>query len=144
MFEQTLIKLLINSATGGSIPLRPQEEGTQPSVLHVVPVCGDARDIFTDIAALLVVAMVSAPQMPDGNLLQSLFDLTPAEARVASSIAGGATVAEAAAVLGLSRETIRTQLKGVFTKTGFRRQGELVASLGGLTMPGSAGNATAR
>ena len=55
--------------------------------------------------------------------------LTPAEARLASHLAGGTSLEEASESLGVSIHTARTQLKAVFAKTGTRRQGELVALL---------------
>ena len=58
--------------------------------------------------------------------LVRLFRLTPAEARLAAGIATGAPLAEVADALGIGRETARTQLRSVFSKTGTTRQAELV------------------
>lgn len=52
--------------------------------------------------------------------------LTGAERRALAGILSGKTVDEIAAAAGLSRETIRTQMKAVYTKTGVRTQIELV------------------
>jgi DNA-binding CsgD family transcriptional regulator len=63
--------------------------------------------------------------------------LTPAEARVAGLIAEGRSVEEITGSLSVSSNTVRTQLKSVFTKTGVGRQAELVTLLSahGLRTP---------
>ncbi len=66
-------------------------------------------------------------------VLQALYGLTAAEARLALGLAQGRGLDEMAAALGLSRHTVRTQLKQVFAKSGTRRQPELVRLL--LTGP---------
>lgn len=61
--------------------------------------------------------------------LQKLFDLSPAEARLAQLLAEGQSTEEAAMNLGVSRNTIRTQLQAIFAKTNSNRQGDLVRLL---------------
>ena len=51
-----------------------------------------ARDIFVRCTGVLVMTPVTLPQAPPVELVQSLFDLTPAEARVARNLAAGETV----------------------------------------------------
>lgn len=58
--------------------------------------------------------------------LERLFHLTPAEARLASVLANGVSVEDAAAQLGVTRNTVRTQLQAVFAKTRTNRQGDLI------------------
>ncbi len=58
--------------------------------------------------------------------LERLFGLTPAEARLASLLANGLSVEDAAVQLGVTRNTVRTQLQAVFAKTRTRRQGDLI------------------
>ncbi|MBP2312955.1 helix-turn-helix transcriptional regulator [Azospirillum soli] len=60
------------------------------------------------------------------TILATLFGLTAAEARVAAEIGRGARIDEIAERYGTSPQTVRTQLKVVFQKTGLVRQGELV------------------
>jgi DNA-binding CsgD family transcriptional regulator len=91
-------------------------------VAHLIPIRLSARDIFVRCAAALVLTPVTMPQAPPVELVQSLFDLTPAEARVARSLASGKTVADIASDGGVSRNTILTQLRGVMEKTGCNRQ----------------------
>jgi DNA-binding CsgD family transcriptional regulator len=75
---------------------------------------------------------VKAPQAPPVELVQSLFDLTVAEARVARSVTMGQTVEEIASEKGVSPHTVRTQVRGVLEKTGSRRQAEFIALFGGI------------
>ena len=58
---------------------------------------------------------------------QAAITAEAAEAKLAAKLALGSGIENAAASLGVSRETARTQLKAVFAKTNTRRQAELVA-----------------
>lgn len=102
-----------------------------PMVLHLIPVRGTAHDIFVQSTALLVVTPVDRAAVPTAEVLQGLFDLTPAEARVARGIARAETIEALAEATGVNRETVRSQLKSVLSKTGVSRQQELVSLLGG-------------
>lgn len=114
----------------GSIPI-PAHEGRPPYILHIVPVRRGANDVFSNASAILVFTPVVPAEVPSAGLLQALFDLTPAEARVARSVARLNTVESIAASLGVSKETIRSHLKAVLAKTGTGRQADLVALLAG-------------
>jgi DNA-binding CsgD family transcriptional regulator len=61
--------------------------------------------------------------------VQRHLGVTPAEARVALTLARGRSVAEAALELGISEATARTQVKSILAKTGTHRQTELVKLL---------------
>jgi len=54
------------------------------------------------------------------------YGLTSAESDLAKGLAEGLTLAEIAAKRGVTKETIRTQLKSLFLKTGIRRQVDLL------------------
>ncbi|MGH6857396.1 MAG: helix-turn-helix transcriptional regulator [Methylocella sp.] len=111
-----------------SFPVR--DAGTEAMmVAHVVPIRLSARDIFVRCAAVLVMTPVTLPQAPPVELVQSLFDLTPAEARVARGLASGETVETIASTRGVSQNTIRMQVRGVLEKTGCNRQVDIVALL---------------
>lgn len=72
-------------------------------------------------------APASAPQ-----LMQALYGLTAAESVVANQVSQGRTPAEIAECNQVSQETVRSQMKAVFAKTGVRRQSELVRLMGAL------------
>jgi DNA-binding CsgD family transcriptional regulator len=82
---------------------------------------------------------VTAPRAPPVELVQSLFDLTPTEARVARSLASGKTVEDIASDGGVSLSTVRTHVRGVLAKTGCGRQVEVVALLTGIAASRAAG-----
>lgn len=109
--------------------------GENAVIAHLVPIKRAAHDIFAGAFSVLVVTPLAAPQSPSEDLLNGLFDLTPAEARVARSIVDGKTVESLASNLGLSRETVRTQLKSVLAKTGTDRPSELIHLLVGKKLP---------
>ncbi len=67
-------------------------------------------------------------QMAPAALAQ-LYGLTPAESRLAGLLVSGTALTEAAVELGVSHQTVRTHLKRIFTKTGTKRQAELVGLL---------------
>lgn len=115
----------------GSIPIAAKD-GEPPYIVHVVPLRRAAHDVFSNASVMLVVTPVVPAEVPNAEVLQGLFDLTPAEARVARAIGEGKTVELIASGLGLSRETIRSQLKAVLAKTGMTRQVELAALLSRL------------
>ena len=84
------------NGAGRSIPIRAREKHP-PMILHVVPVRGSAHDIFTHAAAIAVVTPVVKKDVPTAEVVQALYDLTPAESRVARAIGGGKTAVEIAA-----------------------------------------------
>lgn len=105
-------------------------------VAHLIPVRLSARDIFVRCAAVLILTPVALPQAPPVELVQSLFDLTPAEARVARGLAAGKSVDDIASDGGTSANTIRTHVRGVLEKTGCSRQVDVVALLTAISATG--------
>lgn len=64
---------------------------------------------------------------PDAGALADAFGLTRSESRVAVALAAGMSVGEIASELGISVHTVRSHLKRTLSKTGVRRQSQLVA-----------------
>ncbi len=60
------------------------------------------------------------------TVAKQLFNLTPAETGLAMELANGLSLEEAAEVLNIRRNTARAHLRSIFSKTGVRRQTELV------------------
>lgn len=121
-----------------SFPVRHAETAM---IAHLVPIRGSARDILFRCAAMFMLTPVTRPEAPSVDLIRSLFDLTPAEARVARSLAAGQTVKAIATESGTSTTTVRTHVNAVLAKTGSGRQSDVVALLTGLRPPGSTGDA---
>ena len=116
-----------------SIPIAATPE-TQAAIAHVVPVRGAGRDVFAMASCVLVITAVGHRETAPAQVIQGLFDLTPAEAKVACRVAAGLTVDGIADEVGCAVGTVRQQLKSVFAKTGVSRQAELVGILAGSAL----------
>ncbi|MCQ9375252.1 helix-turn-helix transcriptional regulator [Methyloversatilis sp. XJ19-13] len=68
----------------------------------------------------------------DPFMVGAAFDLTPAESQLAVGIARGMSVNEVAIARGVSIETVRSQVKSIFAKTGTSQQSDLVSLLATL------------
>jgi DNA-binding CsgD family transcriptional regulator len=117
-----------------SIPIAGTADNP-PSITHVVPLRGAAYDVFSGLSCILVFTPITQLKAPSSDIIQALFNLTPAEARVAAGIAGGQTPTEIALDAGVSVHTVKTQLRAVFEKAAVSRQAELVALLAGIAFP---------
>jgi DNA-binding CsgD family transcriptional regulator len=111
-----------------SEPVFVPRQNKAPVLIRMLQVPGAARAPFLGARAILTFSPIE-PKVVSGALLAKTFALTPAEGRVAALIAQGIAPEQAAEQLGVSRETVRNQLRAVFAKTGTHRQSELVALL---------------
>jgi len=125
-----------------SLPMMSRD-GAPALVLHLMPIRRAARDIFSRSMAILAVTQVGQVGPPDMRVLCGLFDLTPAEARVARGVAMAQTPETIASTLNISLETARSHLKKIMQKTGTTRQAELVLLLSGLAAPSFGGGPSA-
>jgi DNA-binding CsgD family transcriptional regulator len=96
-------------------------------LVEAMPVTAFGSDLFSSGRVILLLTDLTAPLRPEATQLCAAFGLTVAEAKLAAKLASGVGIDGAAASLGVSRETARTQLKAVFAKTNTRRQAELAA-----------------
>jgi len=55
--------------------------------------------------------------------------ISPAEADISIKLASGLSLVEIAAAQGVSVGTVRVHLRSVYTKTGVRKQADLVANI---------------
>ncbi|WP_261925950.1 helix-turn-helix transcriptional regulator [Methylorubrum sp. GM97] len=105
------------------------EDGA-PLILHAIPLASPAMSTQAASAhTMLVMVDLRERPRPSVAVLQRLFDLTPAEARLALAIGAGRTLQEISDETRLSNATLRSQLSSAFHKTGTRRQPELVSLL---------------
>jgi len=135
LFRQAIETIEIEGAASSRSFAIRAADSSAALVAHVVPLRRTARDLIVRCTGVLVISPVTLPQAPPVELVQSLFDLTAAEARVARSLTAGQTVEEIAAGSGVSPNTVRTQVRGVLEKTGSRRQADAIALLGGIATP---------
>ncbi len=133
-----------------SVARAPSEPGASASVALAVPRThgqGNYSLLFCRLpasspcnvlAGVKVAVFISEPssrRVPNEEALISLFGLTAAEARLATKLANGMTLEQAASNLSVTRETIRTHLKRIFDKTSTTRQADLARLLTGLLPP---------
>jgi DNA-binding CsgD family transcriptional regulator len=104
--------------------------GEQPRQVFVTPLPAASpftQDWQTPLALVLV--MEAGKNVSALQLLGKLYDLSPAELRVAAALLAGKSPEEYALEADVTINTVRTQLKNLFQKTGTHRQSELVAVL---------------
>lgn len=120
----------------------PAEENKPALVLHVLPLRRTAHDIFQGADILVAVTAIGKMEaVPSPTVLTALFDMAPAEARLAAALASGQILKDASMANGITVKTARSYLEQIFRKTGTRQQSELVAllkSAGALTPPDNA------
>lgn len=119
---------------------QPARAGFPALVVHLLPLAAPDRGMFNGAAWLAVAlepgsgANRAAQAGPD--LLEALYGLTPAEARVAARIALGERVDDVAAANRVTRETVRSQVRAILSKTGLARQTDLAPLLAGILLRG--------
>jgi DNA-binding CsgD family transcriptional regulator len=89
------------------------------------------REHWPRARVALYVGSLAETGLLSAEVLAQAYGLTPAEARLAAAVAGGRELGELSEEWAVSTQTLRTQLKAVFAKTGVRRQTELVRLLAG-------------
>jgi DNA-binding CsgD family transcriptional regulator/PAS domain-containing protein len=107
------------------------------AVAHVLPLVGGSRRgaLMPQAGAAVFVRHTAGDQRLPGDALATLYNLTPAEARVLELVAGGHNQADIAQTLGVAPSTVKTHLLRVFDKTGRHRQADLVSLVASLTPP---------
>lgn len=90
------------------------------SVERPNPFAGEA------VPTTIVYVSTGRVAQPLDRLVMQLFDMTPSEAHLATLLATGSTLAEAAGKLGLTENTVRTYCKTIMSKVGVSRQADLV------------------
>lgn len=112
----------------GTFACAHRRSGERPLALLVAPL-RTARPITGGRGAACIV-FVDDPERSaacDPARLEVLYDLTPAESRVATLLSQGHSLPDVAALRRVRVESVRTQLKAVFQKTGTHSQAELVS-----------------
>lgn len=130
-FEEALSRQQTDLSGSCSFAL-PMTLERSPAVVHLLPVLGQARDIFVHATFFLIVTPVDRTRVPSAETIQGLFDLSPAEARVARSLAMGNDVSRTAQDFSLSTETIRSHVKAILSKSGMTRQADFVAAIASI------------
>jgi DNA-binding CsgD family transcriptional regulator/PAS domain-containing protein len=129
------------AATPGGVMAIRRPSMRRPYQIFITPLPRAAKlaKIMPDVAKVPVAAVfITDPETvpaPPEAALQSLYGLTPAEARLAAAFAKGDTLQDYAEAAELSLNYVRWLLKQVQAKTDTRRQVELVRVLVGHAPP---------
>jgi pimeloyl-ACP methyl ester carboxylesterase/DNA-binding CsgD family transcriptional regulator len=102
-------------------------DSAMPLAALVLPFKTDASP--PGIGSNQALVFIAAPEIHldiSTETLMALYELTRAEARLVSALVKGRSLNSIADEFGLSKHTLRTQLKSVYEKTGTHRQAELV------------------
>ncbi|MBP9034470.1 MAG: helix-turn-helix transcriptional regulator [Pseudomonadales bacterium] len=122
-----LVSRLSTVMSGGMVAVpRP---GALPLSVVVLPyhaVSHTETAIGQGNSAMVLLYDPGRSRMEPPGILRELYRLSDAEARLSWRLANGETLEEIATAEGSSRETVRSQLKRIFAKTGTSRQAELV------------------
>ncbi len=102
----------------------------QFQVLPVGPSRALAQEHPRPVAVVLLGSMQEGG--PAVEYLQSMFGLTPAEARLAGALAAGSVLDSIRLATGVSINTLRKQLASIFGKMGVETQAQLVTTVKAL------------
>jgi DNA-binding CsgD family transcriptional regulator len=110
--------------------------GNRAFHLYAAPVPPGSEVRPSDERTAVVFVSDPAPMVETPpEMLQQTYGLTLAEARLAGLLVAGHSLEEAVFALGTSLNTVKTQLRGLFTKLDVHRQSDLIRLL--LTGPAS-------
>lgn len=100
-----------------------------PAVLHVLPITRDnlRLGLTSDAVAAVFISPTTMPRSASADVLATLYDLTPVEAKICALLMSRQTIAQTAASLGVAHGTVKTHLLRIFAKTGTHRQADLVS-----------------
>jgi DNA-binding CsgD family transcriptional regulator len=113
---------------GSKTLLIKRSEGRRPYVLLVAPVDPNALS-FAGQSRRRSLILINDPERHSVRLprrLVDLFHLSPTEAQLATTLLSGGRLEELAEERGISINTIKTQMKSIFAKTGTRQRSELI------------------
>ena len=100
-----------------------------PLQIQISPIRNSVIQTSQPIAAVAFVSDPLRQHRPSQEILRALYGLTPAECRVALLLGDGHAPRKIANMVGVTDNTVRSQIKSIFSKTGVRRQGELIRLL---------------
>ncbi len=104
---------------------RPSGEIALGVVIELIPSLGWTDGKGQSKAVVYIRDAVGKSQTST-DISKKLFGLTPAETALSLQLTNGLSLEEAAEALNIRRNTARAHLRSIFSKTGVRRQTELV------------------
>lgn len=139
MNDQATLSLAVHAAAaasgrrGSSLQIA-RMKSVQPWLVSIIPgklpaEFGAGAEVSDVPHALVLLQKGMSPKLPTHQQLQQLWGLTPAEARLAIGLLQSESTTEYAKRHALSPNTVKTQLKQLFAKTGTNRQATLLQML---------------
>jgi DNA-binding CsgD family transcriptional regulator len=122
----------IGEGLGAGGAIRISRRQGPPLQLLVTPSRRFPLEANRDVRTLVFINDPAHKVRTPVKVLESLFGLTPAECRLALLLADGNAPPQIADMLGLSANTIKSQLASIYQKTGTSRQAQLVRLLSQL------------
>lgn len=111
---------------GAGVMTIDRGDGVRPLSIKVAPVHMNSSDEGSKVAAVFIRDLAIRQSVPP-EVVAKLFGLTFAEARVVVELVKGKRPQEVAEDLGVTLNTVRNQLKQIFSKTNTGRQSELIS-----------------
>jgi len=116
----------IDEDEGAGVMTIDRGDSMRPLSIKVAPVQLNSSDDGSRVAAVFIRDLEIRQSVPP-EVVAKLFGLTFAEARVVAELVKGKRPQEVADDLGVSLNTVRNQLKQIFSKTNTGRQSELIS-----------------
>ena len=140
VLRQALAATLLGdrATTSASISVHLTARDGSHYVGNLLPLTARRRQMFGDsydACAVLFVSKAALDTIVAPDLIRKLFKLTPAELRVFLAIVEIGGVPDVARSMGIAETTIKTHLTRIFTKTGTKRQADLVRLVAAFTPP---------
>ncbi|MDR0244084.1 MAG: LuxR C-terminal-related transcriptional regulator [Burkholderia sp.] len=108
---------------------RPSGKPRLGVLIRAVPLSEWSEDNPRRPACAIFIRDAERKSQASHDIVRKLFDLTPAETALALALVNGQTLEEAADELAISKNTARSHLRAIFSKTGVTRQATLVRML---------------
>jgi DNA-binding CsgD family transcriptional regulator len=130
--ENRNLQLLVAAALAdppghGGVTSATRPSGKRSFPVMVGPLLAASSDSgIHEARAILFIADPERGHVGTTEVLESLYQLTHAEAELVRLVAEGRSLEQVADERGVTMNTVRSQLKQVFSKTDTNRQGELV------------------
>lgn len=118
----------LGTGPGGAM-LVSRRPPAKPLQLVIGPACAGVAALSSRPSAVVFIHDLSARIRPRSGVLKELYRFTPAESRLACLVLDGKSSEEITEMLGIGRNTLKTQMKSIFSKANIRRQSELMRLL---------------
>jgi DNA-binding CsgD family transcriptional regulator len=128
-----LVAAAATSAESGRM-LVERDAGRLPICLTVVPLSGG--DVPDERRLAMVVLGDADQHAPSERELAQLFNLTPAESRLAAALVAGHSPNEIAVTFNLQITTLRTQIRAILRKVGVHKLTDFARVVSSITLCG--------